>query len=120
MLGKAGVVDCARASVLETIKASVSPAAASGTRTRTFLVIAEAPSKRKGCGAHHKTGQKLLRAALRFARVGQWHNVPAAVEGKAVSGERPRAWTLADRAAPGGAKLILRQFCIQARQYFRV
>ncbi len=27
------------------------------------------PQKRKGCGAHHKTGQELLRAALRFARV---------------------------------------------------
>jgi hypothetical protein len=28
--------------------------------------------KRKGCGAHHKTGQELLRAALRLARVLQW------------------------------------------------
>jgi hypothetical protein len=28
----------------------------------------EMPLKRKGCGAHHKTGQELLRAALRFAR----------------------------------------------------
>jgi hypothetical protein len=29
--------------------------------------------KRKGCGAHHKTGRELLRAALRFARVPQKH-----------------------------------------------
>jgi len=29
------------------------------------------PQKRKGCGAHHQTGQELFRAALRFARVPQ-------------------------------------------------
>ena len=36
---------------------------------RAALRFARVPQKRKGCGAHHKTGQELLRAALRFARV---------------------------------------------------
>jgi hypothetical protein len=38
---------------------------------RKTLRAAAIYSKRKGCGAHHKTSQELLRAAFRFARVPQ-------------------------------------------------